>query len=166
MAKPQAQAPLFLRRTPMKRIIYPILAILLLLIVGGCSDSSQIPCENPSVSECLDTEYCDDCVEKGVDIETVCGKVLQSHYNSSKRELALVPELSGSEETLRERYDVSYSDQPFLYVPRAIVPEAYYMRNAKLGLLNINDNLLAVTTLHPFCRTWNSTPWPRFWGNR
>jgi|GEM_PF-3732289 len=142
----------------MKRSIYTILAILSLFVAAGCSDSSKSPCETPTVSECLDSGYCEDCVEEGADIETICGKVLQSHYNKSKRELALVPELSGSEETLRERYDVAYSNQPYLYVPRAVVPETYFLRNTKLELLNINDNLLAAVTLHPLLPDLNFNP--------
>jgi len=75
--------------------------------------------------------------------------VLQAHFNASKRELALVPELSGSEETLRDRYNVSYADQPYLFMPVSVTPATYYMRNAKFNLITINDKLLATTTLHP-----------------
>ena len=134
----------------MKKSIYPILAMVVLFL-GACSNSSPppSPCSTPTVAECLDDDYCADCEDSGADIETICGGVLQNHYSKSNRELDLVPELSGSEDTLRERYDVSYADQPYLYVPTAVVPETYYMRNAKFNLLNINDRLLATTTLHP-----------------
>lgn len=132
----------------MKKGIYPIFLIFILFL-GACSDRPKSPCSSPTVSECLDDAYCADCEAKGTDIETVCGKVLQDHYSASNRQLDLVPELSGSEDTLRERYDVSYADQPYLFVPLSVVPETYYMRNAKFNLLNINDKILATTTRHP-----------------
>lgn len=132
----------------MKKGIYPILLIFILFL-GGCTTSSTDFCSNPTAAQCLDDEYCANCEEKGFELETVCGEVLQDHYAASKKELDLVPELAGSEATLRERYDVSYADQPYLYVPISVTPETYYMRNAKFNLLNINDNILANTTLHP-----------------
>jgi hypothetical protein len=68
---------------------------------------------------------------------------LKDHYNASAKQLDLVPELKGSEDTLRERYDISVSDQPTLYIPTAVTPETYYIRNAKFNLLNVNDMILA-----------------------
>jgi hypothetical protein len=93
-----------------------------------------------------------------VDIESVCGSVLQNNFASGKKQMDLVPELSGSEETLRERYEVSYADQPYLYVPLSVVPEAYYLRDAKFNLLNINDNLLSATTLNPLIANMTFNP--------
>ena len=140
--------PLLSRRVNMKNVLFSLLALVILL-PAGCSTDSSPPCSNPTAAQCLDDAYCADCEEKGIDIETVCGTALKAHYNASNRELALIPELSGSEETLRKRYDVSYADQSYLYVPLSITPETYYIRQAKFNLLNINDGILATQAQRP-----------------
>jgi hypothetical protein len=71
------------------------------------------------------------------------------HYNASSKQIDLVPELTGTENTLRERYEVSVSDQPYLYIPTAVTPETYYIRSAKFNLLNLNDMILANDTFSP-----------------
>lgn len=141
----------------MKKCVYPIL-VMSILFLTSCRGSSTPPCSKPTPSQCLDDAYCEDCEQRGVDIETVCGSVLKNNFNSSKQQLDLVPELSGSEDTLRERYTISYADQPNLFVPTSITPATYYMRNAKFNLLNINDKLIATTTLQPLLTTLEFNP--------
>ncbi len=134
----------------MKKSIFPFALFFGFIIAGCSSNTAPPPCTlPPTAAQCLEDSYCNACESKGVDIETLCQDVLKDHYDASKKELDLVPELSGTENTLRERYDVSYADQPYLYIPIALVPETYYLRNAKFNLLNINDGILSASTLHP-----------------
>lgn len=106
------------------------------------SDGQKDNCASPSVSDCLDTAFCNDCSEKSVDFKDRCENILKEHYNNEAKSPALVPELDGADRTERERKDVSHHGQSFLYIPGLTSPSRYSFRALKNGLININDGIL------------------------
>lgn len=128
----------------MKYFIGSLLTLLMVVCVScGSSDGQKKDaCDTPSASDCLDTEFCNDCSEKSGDFTDRCKDVLLAHYESEAKSPALVPELDGAEQTERERKNVVHNDQPFLYMPGLTTPSRYSIRALKNGLLTINDGIL------------------------
>lgn len=125
--------------------------LIVILALMGCGKQSgttdEVNCNALSASQCLDQAVYDRCADKVQDIETQCSDVLEANALASKKEHTLVPELSGSDDTLRDRYDVNYADQSFLFIPQETTPSKYLMRTIQYGLLNVND-LLANDNVH------------------
>lgn len=127
-----------------------ILGVCLVLGLVGCGSDPgpSYNCEELTASQCLDGEIYSDCQGKVQDLEYACNMTLLSNTEASKKEYALVPELSGDDEnTLRDRYEVLYENQPFLFIPQEILPSSYFIHTVQYGLLNTND-LVANDRLH------------------